>query len=82
MLPEFVQADGLSRRLSMKPGEVGNELRFFDVEVERDAQAFSPWRMQRQAQFFEHGDGDGKWWLRFICINSWLFHRQFEVFGT
>ena len=42
MLPQLVQADRLSPRLTMKPGEVGNELRFLRIQMERHAKRFAP----------------------------------------
>src|SRR6266852_1383120 len=82
MLPQFVQADRLTRRLTMKPGEVGNELRFLRIQMERDAKAFPTRHMQRQAQLFEHGDGHVERRVRCICIRHRLFPWQLEVFGS
>ena len=53
MLPQLVETDRLPPRLRIQPGEVGDELHFFRIQMEWNAIAFPTWHMQRQAQLFE-----------------------------
>ena len=42
MLPQLVETDRLPPRLRIQPGEVGDELRFFRIQMEWDAILFPP----------------------------------------
>lgn len=53
MLPKLVEADSLSFRLTIQPGEVGDELYLFRIQMMWDSTAFSTWHIKCQAQLFE-----------------------------
>jgi hypothetical protein len=53
MLPKLVEADCLSFRLTIQPGEVGDELYLSRIQMMWDSTAVSTWHIKCQAQFFE-----------------------------
>ena len=53
MLAQLVQADCLPFRLTLKPREVGDELRLFRIEMEWDEITFPIQYMECQARLFE-----------------------------